>query len=262
MFTPEQQELQGLLTKKTRLIAMLAPSFVIDFKYPQVVGMLKRLGFSYVVEVAVGAAETNRQLLELVKNHPNRRYITSPCPTIVRLVRNKYPQLDEFFAWIDSPMSATAKLVQKKYPGARPVFIGPCFAKKMEAKEDRPELNILVLTYKELKEVMKNEGIIPLPEDEKSFFDEVGKTTRLYPISGGLAQSAGLNEIFTDEEYDVVSGPELAENALREFPKNKLRVLDILYCDGGCVSGPGVDSQLNINKRRQKVIAHWAKGIS
>lgn len=262
MFTPEQQELQSLLAEKARLVAMLAPSFVIDFEYPQIVGMLKRLGFSYVVEVAVGAAETNRQLLDLVRLHPNRRFITSPCPTIVRLIRKKYPELDEFFAWTDSPMSATAKLVQTKYPGYRPVFIGPCFAKKLEAKEDRADLNILVLTYKELQEVINHFGLKPQPGDEMTTFDEVGKSTRLYPVSGGLAQSARLNEILTDEEYDVISGPELAEKTLQEFPNSKLRVLDILYCDGGCISGPGIVNQLNIHKRRQKVIAHWAKGVA
>ena len=46
-----------LLEKKEKLVAMLAPSFPIVFEYPKIITMLKKLGFSYVVEVAVGAKE-------------------------------------------------------------------------------------------------------------------------------------------------------------------------------------------------------------
>src|SRR3989344_3261970 len=157
--SPEAQELIDLLDKKParnashsdaggeKMVAMLAPSFPVVFDYPQIVGMLKRLGFKYVAEVARGAEETNKQLLALLKLHPDGRYITSPCPTIVRLVRNKYPELIPYLAKIDSPMSALAKIIAKKYPDCKKVFIGPCFSKKSEAEEDRKELDILVLAY-------------------------------------------------------------------------------------------------------------------
>lgn len=66
--TPEIKELISLLNKKTKTVALLAPSFLVDFSYPEIVGMLKRLGFKYVVEVAAGAIETNRQLLALMNS--------------------------------------------------------------------------------------------------------------------------------------------------------------------------------------------------
>ena len=93
-------------------------------------------------------------------------------------------------------------------------------------------------------------------------FDEQGQQTRLYPVSGGLAQSSGLNEIMTDEEYDVVSGPVLVKKVLDEFPKSeKLKVLDVLNCEGGCINGAGIDSPLTLDQRRLKVVAHWAKSV-
>jgi len=258
--SPEAKELLNLLEQKTKLVAMLAPSFPIDFSYPEIVGMLKRLGFSYVVEVARGAEETNKQLLALLKLHPNNRYITSPCPTIVRLIRNKYPELIQYLAKIDSPMSATAKIVAKKYPNCKKVFFGPCFSKKSEAKEDRPELDILVLSYKELKKVLEIKKISEKKEDKKQIFDISTQKTRLYPISGGLAQSSGLTKKLTDLEYDVISGPELSEKTLAKFSTDtNLKILDILYCDGGCINGPGIISKDSLEKRRKRIIDQWTK---
>jgi len=237
----------------------LAPSFPIDFSYPEIVGKLRRLGFKYVVEVARGAIETNYQLLELIKKNPQARYITSSCPAIVRLVRNKYPQLKQFLASAYSPMVNTAKLILEKYPNTQPVFIGPCLSKKIEAREDCADLNIVALTFKELKKVFEIKKIGNDSSDSSVDFDIGGRDTRLYAISGGLAQSCGFNKSFTDEEHDVISGLKLVEESLKDFDKNKqMRVLDILYCDGGCIAGQGIaNSQLSIKERRQKIISYW-----
>ena len=256
--TPEIEELLDLLSKKSKLVAMLAPSFPIDFSYPEIIGMLKRLGFKYVAEVARGAIETNRQLLALLKLHPDKKYISNPCPTIVRLIRNKYPKLIPFLTPIDSPMIATAKIVSKKYPNYKKVFIGPCIMKKLEAKEDHPELDILVLTYKELKKIFEIKNISPGKSDKSGSFDITGKQTRLYSVSGGLAQSSCLTKNLTDPEYDVISGPQLAEKVIQNFPTEiNLKILDILSCEGGCINGPGIASKDSLDRRRQKIITHW-----
>ncbi len=261
MLTPETEKLLEFIDKKEKLVAMLAPSFLVDFPYPEIIGMLKRLGFKYIVEVSAGAQKTNKQLLALLKIRPYNRYITSPCPVIVRLIRRKYPHLLSFLAPTDSPMSATAKIVAKKYPSCKKVFIGPCFAKKLEAKEDRANLEILVLTYKEIDRIFKMKNITPKKSDKSFKFDIIGKETRLYPISGGLAQSSGIIRTFTDTEYDVISGPKLVEKVLQEFLyKPELRVLDVLFCEGGCINGPAVITKDSLDKRREKIIGFWASG--
>jgi len=260
-YSPELQTFLNLLDKKEKMVAMMAPSFPVDFSSPEVVGKLRRLGFSHVVEVAVGAAETNKGLLELLRANPASRFITSPCPSIVRLIRAKYPQLIKYLAPVDSPMAMTSKLVKEKYPDHRLVFIGPCVMKKLEASEDHPELKIVVLTYKEIKEVFRIKKIKNDKKDFSASFDLIGPSTRLYSISGGLTQSASLNSYLTDEELDVVSGIENVQKALEAFPTNRLKVLDILNCWGGCISGPGITSKLSLEQRRARVITHWAHGL-
>lgn len=256
----EVKEFINLIEKEEKMVAMLAPSFPVVFKYPEIIGMLHRLGFKHVVEVARGAEKTNKQLLALSKLHPSRQYITNPCPTIVRLIKNKYPHLVKHLSPIDSPMSATAKIVAKKYPKYKKVFIGPCLLKKMEAREDHPKLNILVLTYKELQDIFKEKNIKPKITDKLYSFDISARDTRLYPISGGLSQSSGVINKFTDPEYDVISGPKLANKVLEEFlQKPELKILDILNCDGGCINGPGIVSEDSLDRRRQKIINYWNK---
>ena len=257
--SPELSKFLELLGSGEKLVAMLAPSFPVMFEYPEIVGKLKRLGFSYVVEVSRGALETNRELTRLVEEDKAARFITSPCPTVVRLIKAQYPHLIKFLAPVKSPMAYTAEVVQSHFPGYQPVFIGPCLLKKKEAAEDDKALGILVLTYKELLEVFKMKDIKSSSSDFKESFDLIGMNTRLYAISGGLTQSAELNSLLADEELDVISGPERVKKALEDFPKNKIRVLDILNCDGGCIAGPGIESDLPLEKRRAKVITHWAK---
>lgn len=259
---PEVSLLLEYIQKGEKMVALLAPSFPIMFSYPRIVGKLRRLGFEKIIEVSIGAAETNRQLLELVRENPTKKFIASPCPTIVRLIRSKYPHLLKYLTPIDSPMVATAKLVAKELPGYKIIFIGPCLLKKMEASQDYPELSINALTYRELNQVFKIKKIGNLSSDVLASFDQIKIETRLYPISGGLSQSSGVTEKMTDEEYDVVSGPPLVEKALLDFESNRhLRLLDILNCEGGCINGPGIESPLNLDQRRKKVIAHWAKSI-
>jgi len=253
--------LTDLLNKKTKLVAMLAPSFPVVYEYPQIVSRLKQLGFSYVVEVSAGAKRTNEEVLKLLQDDPQARFITSPCPSFVRMVRTKHPQLLPYLAFkADSPMIATARIVKEKFPDYSPVFIGPCVAKKLESSEDYPELNILVLTYKELDTVFNTLNIGNEQSNKPDGFDIAEQTTRIYPTDGGLTESSGARKVLKDDEIMVVSGWKNCEAALIEFENNpKIRLLDILFCEGGCINGPGIASVLSADERKKKVMDFYAR---
>lgn len=243
------------LTHKDKLVAMLAPSFPIVFPYPAIITMLKKIGFTYVVEVAVGAQETNKQLIERMKQNPDARYITSPCPTIVRLFRKQMQQYLKYFPeGVDSPMAATAKIVAHKYPGYRPVFIGPCIVKKYEAIEDIPELHILVLTYSELQKVFEHFSISEEENSHDQFDIESEDATRMYAVDGGLSHSSGLSGQLPQKAIRIVSGWKENIEILQEFEKDPdIKLIDILNCPGGCVFGPGIQSNLTLEERTKKI---------
>jgi len=254
----ESTTLIDLLEKKGKLVAMIAPSFPIMFPYPAMITMLRKLGFSHVVEVAIGAKKTNEELVKLLKENPHARYITSPCPTIVRMIKKQMPQYAKYFPPnVDSPMAATAKIVREKYPGYRPVFIGPCIMKKYEANEDIPELEILVLTYRELSEVFSHFKISESSDTNDHFDLSEPGMTKLYPIDGGLSHSSGLIHQLSKEEIYVTSGKENIITALETFDANKhIRLLDILYCPGGCIGGPGIESTLTTDERKHRILEY------
>jgi iron only hydrogenase large subunit-like protein len=258
----EVEILVEALQKKEWLAAMLAPSFPIVFSYPQIITQLRKLRFTYIVEVSAGAKKTNEELLEKLKNNPQRRYITSPCPTVVRMVRRQMPQFAKYFPeGVDSPMVATAKIIREKFSGYRPVFIGPCIVKKLEAKEDIPELNILVLTYEEIKQVLAQFKISDDYNPQDKFDISEPGLTRIYPVDGGLSHSCGLTSSFYPKQIQIVSGWKQCQEAIRYFDENpQIRLLDILFCDEGCIGGPGIKSNLSLKERKRKVIA-FAKEI-
>ncbi len=246
---------QTLLTKKEHLVAMVAPSFPLMYTRSEIISLLKALGFEHVVEVTAGAQKTNEAVVKLLKENPTSRFITSPCASFVRFVRTKHPELLPYLAFqADSPMVATAKIVRETYPGQRPVFIGPCVVKKLEAKEDYPELEMIVLTYKELNELLVKQGIATPPSLSSNSFDIQEGRTRIYPFDGGLTESSGIRSILKDDEIRIVSGYKNCEAALTEFVVNtKIRFLDVLFCEGGCINGPGVVSELSLPDRKKKI---------
>jgi iron only hydrogenase large subunit-like protein len=254
----DADKLINMIGTKTKLVAMLAPSFPIMYDYPAIIGKLRSIGFSYVVEVTAGAKMTNEQVGNLLKTHPNTRYITSPCASFVQMVMTRYPDLVGYLMLqTDSPMINTAKLVRERYPGHTPVFIGPCVVKKLEASQRYPELSVMVLTYRELNNVFAHFTIRDSTDASRERFDVAEASTRMYPTDGGLTESSGIKDMLPEGAIRIVSGYKNCDAALAEFKTNEeIRFLDILYCPGGCINGPGVASTLTTEQRKQKIHAY------
>ena len=81
--------LKNILNNKDDLVCMLAPSFIADYNYPDLIYRLRALGFTQVVELTFGAKMTNLTYYTILKNGIDRTWISSPCPTIVNLIKNK-----------------------------------------------------------------------------------------------------------------------------------------------------------------------------
>lgn len=255
----ENKTLLELLKNGYPMVAMLAPSFPIVFDPKTIAGKLRRAGFQQVVEVSAGAKRTNEMVIEALKKDDQARFITAPCPNIVRMIRTRFPEALKYLATgADSPMVVTARKVIEKYPGKRPVFIGPCLVKRLEASEDYPELSILCVTYRDLQQILADLKIEEEAGDKDAVFGLEGEETRLYPISGGLAQSSGARDLLSDDDIEVVSGAKNAEEAIKRFlASDHIRLLDILFCEGGCINGPGIASTLTIEERRKRITDYW-----
>lgn len=254
--------LKKWLKERQTIIASLAPSFpaFLGIEASRVVALLEHLGFSCVQETAVAADYVALKHAELSKEI--RPLITSACPVVVNLIRKQYPRFQSYLAPILSPMAAHGKMLKQQFPGARVVFIGPCVAKKGEAYQDHPDCVDLVLTFDELKQLIKERGI----EDFESirahgsyFWEKVPEKARLFPLGGGLLKAAGESTDLLAEKHLTLTGLETVMEFLESFePDCDLRLIELLACSGGCIGGVGgrnVASGCNLSlfERRRKV---------
>ncbi len=255
-------QVRKLLKDSAPVAAILAPSFpaeFTDFSPGMLAGMLRKLGFKWVNEVAFGAdmvADRYRKLID----DSGKPYIATTCPAVVAYVEKYFPSLIKNLAPIASPMIATARVLKKLHgKNIHVVFIGPCVAKKSESMDVKLNREIdAVLTFAELRE-MFNESKIRLEDAESSDFDPpCSHTGMLFPIPGGMLQTARISENLLENRVVSTEGKNFAV-AIEEFASGDLKtqLLEVLACNG-CINGAGMSSKTTIFKRRTNV-AEYAK---
>jgi signal transduction histidine kinase/iron only hydrogenase large subunit-like protein len=252
-------EVRSLLASGKRVAACLAPSFpaeIADIPYPQVVGMIRTLGFGLVVEVSFGADLVARCYRELLEQRNGHRYISTTCPAIVGYVERYYPDLVGSLAPVVSPMVAMARAIRRLYGDDwRIVFIGPCLAKKVEAADAELAGEIdAVLMFPELRQMCREDGIFPEGVVGSDFDPPHGATGALFPVSRGILQAADLHEDLLTGEVIATQGRSHMLEAIKEFAEGDLgsSLLEVLCCEG-CIMGPGITGDLPLFNRRRYV---------
>ncbi len=237
-----------------KYVAMLAPSFVVDFSYPKIIPQLKELGFEKVVELTFGAKMINREYSRKLKSS-KEVLISSVCPGIVEFIKHKFSGFQNNLVLVDSPMIATAKICKKVFPKHKIVFISPCGFKKIEA--EKSGLINFVLTFKELKDILRR---FKIKEFNQEFqFDRFyNDYTKIYPVSGGLSKTVHLKNLVFKKEVLVLDGVSKVERFLKN-PNKNIKFLDVTFCEGGCIGGPCIQSKLPLFFKRLKVINYLRK---
>ena len=240
---------------------MLAPTFAIDFKYPNIIGMLRHLGFKEVTELTFGARMVNWAYANYIKDNPDQElFISSPCPTVVAMVQHQYPEFVKYLMPIVSPMEAMAKVHKKFNPKCKVVFISPCWAKENVEAPKYKEIDA-VITLKDLKQIFEQENIKEENFTGNYYFDSfIREYTKIYPVSGGLASTSHIQKLFKDGEIFITDGVENIKKAFEEI-KNRgpkgyppYKFLDLLNCPGGCIGGPAINRQDLSTEERKKII--------
>ncbi len=234
---------------KGKYVAMLAPSFVVDFSYPKIILQLRGLGFDKIVELTFGAKMINRDYQKKLENS-KELVISSVCPGVVETIKTKFPQDKKSLILVDSPMVATAKICRKIYPQHKTVFISPCNFKKIEAENSR--YVDYVIDYKELGELLKKSGG-NMKNGDRLFDKFYNDYTKIYPLAGGLSKTVHLRGILKPEETRAIDGIDSVIKFLNN-PEKGIKFLDVTFCKGGCIGGPCIASKLPLILRKKKVM--------
>lgn len=256
--TPDSQKLLNLLSQGKKLVAMVAPSFPADFTESQLVYSLRTLGFDRVVDLSLAIATVNKMYESLLNKKAEQIQIAANCPATVNLIKSQFPELEKFVAPIFSPMVCMSKICTKKFPGYLNVFIGPCLTKKLEAKNYPNEI-ALALTYKEIVDIFYAKNIdykshLVASEKFEDFSDDF---LQIFPTPGGVKKTISEGTL-SSQEIIVCDGPkelpELLTKVKNGTVSKNVKFLDVLFCKGGCIGGPGIKNQRTLAAFKERLL--------
>lgn len=238
----------NMLRSDRRTVALIAPAIIGQFPgdLGQIVTALEQLGFDTVEEVAVGADETVRQEAtewwERIKAGAPFM-TTSCCPAYVEAVKKHLSELEKFVSHTPSPMAISARHAKEADFEAATVFIGPCIAKRTEAFTN-PNVDY-VLTFEELGAILIAAGIDVQECASKPFAEPAHAGGRGFPVSGGVTEAIRACLGDDADQLKPVTFNGLDSKSLMRLKLAATRgcggnFVEVMCCEGGCLSGPGV----------------------
>lgn len=245
------------IKKGDKIIAIPAPSVMGQFTEPaaKVISAIKQLGFHDVIEVAEGATTTtNNETAELLEKIEEGQpfMTTSCCPSYVEAVKKHVKELLPYVSHTGSPMYYTAEIAKKRYPDAKVVFIGPCIAKRKEAR-DNPNVDF-ILSFEELKVALESYDI-DVAAQEGAELDNISIYSRKYGESGGVANAIIATGVKLTQAPHLING--IDKSTIRMFKtypkgKNPSNFIEVMSCEGGCIGGPTAALDVLKGKRQMK----------
>lgn len=235
------------------VIAILAPAFARQFGKDVTAGKLvtalKILGFSDVVEVAIGAdicaVEEAKDFMEKVPAE-QPFMATSCCPAWHAMVHKLFPAQAGNISMTLTPMVYTARMLKKEHPNAKIVFVGPCAAKKLEAIRENIRSDVeFVLTFEELQGMLEAKEINWDEIEESESLNKGTAAGRGFAVAGGVAKAVVdiIHEQKPDMQINVANAEGLKDcrklMMMAKAGKYKGYLLEGMACPGGCIAGAG-----------------------
>ncbi|MDR1457428.1 MAG: 4Fe-4S binding protein [Puniceicoccales bacterium] len=258
------------IKSKKKVVALMAPALLGQFKCSaeQLHSAMKKIGFSFVYEVAVGAESTSfheAKDLEERLARGEKFMTTSCCAAYNNLVKKHIPDLKPFVSTTGTPLFYTAEYAREKHGDGVLVFISPCLAKYEEVFAN--EKVDLILGCEEVEALFEAFSITPNECEEEAFPYQTAKEAREFAISGGVSQA--VQSVLDPRGKEVTFAPingldrEVVKD-LKRFAKSgeceKGIVLEVMSCPGGCIGGGLVCCPVATALRQVK--SYGEKGLS
>lgn len=248
--------LQMLLDKGDRPVyALVAPAFNGQFPGHVSPGQLRTafgaIGFDGMIEVALFAdILTLKEALEFTQNVKSKddfQLTSCCCPMWIALIRRVYNKLMPHVPGAVSPMIAAGRAIKQLNPKALTIFIGPCVAKKAEAREkDLKGAIDYVLTFQEMQDIFEAMEVKP-EELKETWKDHSSRAGRIYARIEGVCEAVSETVKQLDPEREVKVRPRHADGIpackkmlaeIQERGDEGFNFFEGMGCVGGCVGGP------------------------
>lgn len=237
-----------IIKKFEYTVALPAPSLYGQFNNLEDVNIvltaLLKMGFDDVCEVS-GAAELISELSrKYVSQHKDQWPILSTaCPSVVRLIQVRFPNLIEHLLPICAPVDLAAEMARKKameVTGLSRDKIGIIFISPCPAKVTAVQLPIGI-EQSEIDGVLAMKEVYPLllPKMKESI-DDVIELASSGRIGIGWGSTGGEAGSLLTENYLAADGIENVIRVLEDLEDQKfdqLEFIELNACPGGCVGG-------------------------
>ncbi len=261
-------ETERMLRKKTAAIAVLGcsyPAFFYDLEPGQLSAALRQLGFMDVLEGAAGVELIAPEYRALLGRDRGETLISSHCPTVVDLIERHYPQLLGNLVPVVSPMVAIGRYIKSCHKQTvNVVYISSCIGGKFEIKDEQVAGAIdTVLTYKELKKMLDKNSIDPRRLKAETFNGNNTLNGRSFSIAGGPFHVFGIGHDGLDPKFVSTVGEDATMEVIRDIAARRIapRYVDVRFCNGGCIGGPGRTNRLTAFSKRNLIIEYRQKQI-
>ncbi|MCK4224940.1 MAG: 4Fe-4S binding protein [candidate division Zixibacteria bacterium] len=206
----------------------------------------KELGFDEVVDVSASSAALVRALVKHMKKYRGRLpLISSHCPSMLRLIQVKYPDLVELVVPLDVPREVTAREIRKNLPaklGLKPedigiIYVAPCPAKIVSIKQPAEKARSWFDGVVSINDVYS----VSLPHIVaiKETFDE-SQVPKDFSFNAGWATLGGITQAVEMKNWLAVSGLDHVMKILDDIENSRLRNVDFveaMACMLGCIGG-------------------------
>lgn len=235
----ELKDMSNYKIKVALVSSVLYAQFGLDVSPYLIRSAIKKMGFDLIMDVAFGTGISSIYLRDLLKESPSKLYISSMCPSVVKLIQIRFPSLVDYLTPIPSPEEISARYIRERLieNGYKDEEIGvflitPCTAKISDIKEGKGIHYVngsisVAEAYRHLVKLIKD------VEEDRS--EPIWGEGISWVRDGGEAKSLGILN------YLVVDGVKNVLKVLDDLELGKLRGLNFVegrMCSGGCVGGP------------------------
>ena len=229
-------------------VALPAPSLYSQFNNLKntdtVLNALLSMGFDDVFEVSAAAELVSEYSHKYIQEHiDDAPFISTACPTIVRIIRVKYPTLLPRLLPLKPPVEVAAEIARKRAIEKTGLdsndigifFLSPCPSKVTYVKSP------LGIEKSEIDKVLAIKEVYPILLEHMTHDEE-----NLKPLSSsgrigiGWSNAGGESAGLLTDNYLACDGIMSALRVLGDLEDEKfhgLKFVELNACNGGCVGG-------------------------
>jgi Fe-S-cluster-containing hydrogenase component 2 len=225
---------------------------------------LKMIGFDEVVDMTNACVAVFRAIKKYMKDNPGRKPLISTfCPTCLKLIQIKYPELLKNIIPVIPPMELAARETKKEYAARFGVdkseigviYITPCPSK------------MTLISQKNASYYSNFDGAIAISDIYNTLYSAINQvkknksdTIEHFEINGfglNFGHIGGLTSILDGDDYITVSGINDVLYILEEMERGKLNdieVIELRSCVEGCVGGSLIVENIYLASNKMKYL--------